>query len=206
MAKDLFERSLKENDNQTVKFTAGGGGSGKTELVQEGITQDFNGILFDGTLSKLEKANKKIDQVLREGKDVEIYGIMPRPESAWKFALKREISTGRGVPIDVFVDAHMGFVDTMIDLVKNRKDISLHLKDTRNVFEKRIAKEMPFISDDERSAMLKKLLDAKKAFGTREELIEKLKNTKLSEKAIRQSKIQKEIRRRKALKQAIELE
>lgn len=147
MAKEQYARELKTNPNPVVKFTAGGSGSGKSELVIKRIGKDFGGIIMDKTLSDVNKASADIDLALKAGKKVEIHGILPRIESAWRFIQKREARTGRGVPLKDFIDKHIGFVDTLKQLIKKYPQVEFTLKDTRNIFSKEEALKSGVITD-----------------------------------------------------------
>lgn len=174
MAKEAFSRALKEVTNLTVKFTAGGSGSGKSELVLKRISDGFNGIVVDGTMSNYSSAIKKFNEVKNSGKKVEINAILPRIESAWKFVQKRALRTGRNVPLDAFVEAHVGFVETMKKLVSEGYEV--RLKDTRNIFTTDEARNAPFLTDSE---TILALLDEVRY--NRDELLRSLKNIKYGE-------------------------
>jgi len=148
LAKEQYTSELKNNPNPVVKITAGGSGSGKSELVIKNIGRDFNGIIYDGTFSNFKSASSKIDEAIRAGKKVEVHGILPRIESAWKFVQKRKIKTGRGVPLKTFIDKHTGFVDTFKKVIKEYPNVKFTLKDTRNIFSKKDAGNLKVIIDN----------------------------------------------------------
>lgn len=188
-AKENYKKALAENTNETVKFTAGGSGSGKSELILDAISKDFDGIIVDGTLADFGSAVKKINQAEAAGKKVEIYAILPRIESAWKFVQKRELKTGRGVPLKDFIEKHVGFVRTLRKLLE--EGYPVFLKDTREIYSKTEAKWMPFIEN--RKVLIDKL---KKVEYSEIELERKLQNVKISEKSKRKTLREIENKRR----------
>lgn len=188
-AKRQYAEALKTNQNPLVKFTAGGSGSGKSELVFKTIAEDFDGIIVDGTLAEYDAAVKKINQATSAGKQVEIDAILPRITSAWKFVQKREILKGRGVPLDEFIRMHVGFAKTLVKLTE--AGYRVRLRDTRNIWTKEDAKNAPFIDDP------KKIVDILSNLGYNEgRLKEDLKYVKLSEKTTRKALAARENQRR----------
>lgn len=148
MAKDKYTSALKTNPNQVVKFTAGGSGSGKSELLLKGMVKDFNGIVVDGTFSKHGTAVDKINEALNAKKDIEISAILPDIEKAWSFAQKRGDKTGRYVPVDEFIKMHMGFVETIKKIAEESPNIDIKLLDVRGKNTKEDAKNTQFITDN----------------------------------------------------------
>ena len=62
--------------------------------------------------------------------------------------LKREKKeTGRGVPLDVFIDKHIGSAQTMIKIIENNNDVAVELKDTRKIKGEDSAKNVKFLND-----------------------------------------------------------
>lgn len=199
IAKVAYKEALKENPNPVVRFTAGGSGSGKGEILLNkksgnGLLKEFDGITVDGTFANYSSARKKIDQAIAAGKTPEVYAIMPRIESAWKFAQKREITKGRGVPLHVFAEAHSGFIDTTRKLVKDG-DVKIYFHDARGHWTKKASIEAPFFTD--RSKILAKLNEVRY---TKEDLMKQLEHVKLSKKSAtktrREALIRAEARRR----------
>lgn len=185
-ALQLYDRALKEVKNPVVRFTAGGSGSGKSELLLSRLTRDFDGIVVDGTLGNYEGTMKRIAMARKAGKKVEITAVLPRIESAWKFVQKRELETGRGVPLQVFIEAHTGFVDSLKRLAKAGYEI--RLKDTRNVFTMKDAENVPFIGGQ------KEILAVLDKVGyNKENLLKKLSHVKLTQKSKRE--IRRQIKR-----------
>ena len=113
--------------DNTVLFTAGGTGAGKTTGLQEAqkVSQSIRDaeMVYDTNMNTFESADKKIDQALKAGRKVGIVYTYRDPIEAMEGgALKRasrmeaELGTGRTVPIDEHFKTHMGSRDVMDQL------------------------------------------------------------------------------------------
>lgn len=110
--KRLFEEEVKTNPNPIVRLTAGGPASGKTDFIMGDITRNFNGVIYESTLSDYKTALDRINTVKAAGKNVEIYGVIPNVEEARYYSLKRAAAIGRDIPEDYFIKAHVGALET----------------------------------------------------------------------------------------------
>ena len=142
--KKLFEYALQNVKNKTVKFIAGGSGSGKSNFVTGVVAENFDGIILDGTLASYDSFVNKLFLAVKYGKKVKVAGIITNIRRAWNYTKKREKETGRGVPLDIFIDKHIGAVQTMIRIAKENKNVELYLKDTRKIKGKEEAKNARF--------------------------------------------------------------
>ena len=110
--------------DNTVLFTAGGTGAGKTTGLQ--MVQDVHPdvkdaeLVYDTNMNTFESADKKIKQALESGRKVGIvYTYRDPVEALENGALKRasrmeaEMGTGRTVPIDEHFKTHAGARDVM---------------------------------------------------------------------------------------------
>ena len=130
-ADDLFERAMDVPSRPTVIFTAGGSGSGKTEvLLKSDPLKLFDGYIVDGTLKTYTKARSKIDLALSKGKNPVVNYVLPDIKKSWRFVKERAIKDGRPVPDDVFLKAHIGSRDTVLKLIKD--GITVRMIDARN--------------------------------------------------------------------------
>lgn len=121
LSKLIYAEALKQNDGQPVVFTAGGGGSGKSEarpvaLSTSGLSGD--GIVFDSTLSSFDSAKTRIDQALESGAPVSIVYTNRHVEGAFKFAMTRN----RVVPVKTIAEAHVGASNTIRALAEHYRD------------------------------------------------------------------------------------
>jgi len=206
MSKELFSLALKETDSSEVIFTAGGAGSGKSELVVSQITKDFkfNGIVYDTVLESYDSFTEKANEAKKAGKSIRINAILPRTESAWKFTQKRAILTGRAVPLEQFVKGHTGFVETVLKIAKENPEVKIRLKDTRKIFKKKEARNAKYIDNKK---VVVDTLSGSEYNGVRvvpsniEKLITQLKDVKLSKKSKRKALAEKEAGERKVRKE-----
>jgi len=189
MAKEKYAAALKEDKNPEVHFLAGGSGSGKSEIVLKKLAKEHDGIIYDGTLSNYDSAIEKIKQAETAGKDVVIDAILPKIETARQYSLRRELKTGRGVPLNDFVEKHTGFVDTLRKLTEDGYNI--RLKDTRFSMTRAEAESVPFIDDPKKILAILEEVSYNKSNLERE-----LQNVQLSEKTRRKILAQLETERR----------
>ena len=113
--------------DNTVLFTAGGTGAGKTTGLQMAreVNQNIRDaeMVYDTNMNSFDSADKKIDQALKAGRKVGIVYTYRDPVEAMEGgALKRasrmeaEMGTGRTVPINEHFKTHMGSRDVMDQL------------------------------------------------------------------------------------------
>lgn len=74
------------------------------EKMHDVALSQCQNFIFDGTLSKYEKAADNINRSLRKGRSVIIFFMYQRPELAWKFTVAREALEGRNIPKNVFIE------------------------------------------------------------------------------------------------------
>lgn len=128
LVKQMFAEELAKNappgKDNTVVFTAGGAGAGKTTAVSSlpGVQaiQDRAQIVYDGTLRPSIKAVQRIDQALAAGKHVEIAYVHRDPESSFRQGVlgrasrqEEQTGSGRTVPLDEFAHQHSSIQDSM---------------------------------------------------------------------------------------------
>ena len=117
IAKDLEKIAIQNDISGKYKMTAGGSGSGKSEVILDRISNEPS-VISDGTLANFDSATKKIDYALKNGKQVEIHAVYTPIQEAWQFAKSR----ARNVPQEVFMDKHKGFRETMPKLLEKYGD------------------------------------------------------------------------------------
>jgi hypothetical protein len=122
-AEKLSQPTPPGRDN-TVLFTAGGTGAGKTTSLQA-AAQQSKGIqnaemVYDTNMNTFESADKKVKQALAAGRKVGIAYVYRDPVEALKDGnlsrasrMEAEMGTGRTVPINEHFRTHMGVRDVM---------------------------------------------------------------------------------------------
>lgn len=131
----LFERALQEMKGDTVVFTSGGAGSGKTEFIINALKNDgFDGIIYDSNFSNYEGAVKQIEQAEKAGKKVRIEGILPDVDKARSHTIIRENETGRGISDATFARGHSQSPAVIAKLLEEGKikEDQVQLLDTRD--------------------------------------------------------------------------
>ena len=145
----LFELALQKTKGDTLVLTAGGAGSGKTELVTKSLIRSgFNGIIYDSNLANYDGAVKQIDLAREAGKKIEIRGVLPNLEKSRTFTIQREGSVGRGISDATFARGHAGMPAVLAKLIESGKvkESEVKLLDTRET--KTLEEAMDKIIDD----------------------------------------------------------
>lgn len=129
LMKEVYRRKLAEPDPtgmDTVLFTAGGTGAGKTTAIsnvpQAELATRMAHIVYDTNLNSFKSAVEKIDQALKANKNVRIVTVVRDPvESLTEGALPRAERMGRTVPLSEHARTHIGVVETIPKLMEKYK-------------------------------------------------------------------------------------
>lgn len=120
LADKLFGQELKKIKNEKVVLMCGGSASGKSEFIEKFLTPDFEGIVFDSTLSSFEGAEIKIKKIKQSHNIPIICLILPdnfrRCFSAFN---KRD----RKIPEARFFETHSGSRKVALFLAKKYPEI-----------------------------------------------------------------------------------
>ena len=124
-AKEIYRRELKEapapNERNVVMFTAGGAGVGKTTSIHQ-ITAlekavDSAQIVYDTTLSALRSSLDRVAQALQAGKQVSIVYVYRDPVDSFAGGvLPRAERNGRTVPLDAYIETHLGAPEVLLKI------------------------------------------------------------------------------------------
>ena len=131
-AEKLSQPTPRDKDN-TVVFSAGGTGAGKTTALDMLEAHDpalaRAEMIYDTNMNKFETSDKKIQQALKGNRKVSIiYTYRDPVEALENGALKRatrqekEHGTGRTVPIGEHLKTHIGALKTIHELQEKYKD------------------------------------------------------------------------------------
>lgn len=131
VAKRAYQKLLdtKQGEgNNTVLFTAGGTGAGKTTAVRAlGNPEDFP-VIYDTNTNKTDSASSKIDAALAKGYKVKIAYVYNDLDTSLDNALSRadhqqgELGSGRTVPVDEHLKTHLDSPETVLALADKYKD------------------------------------------------------------------------------------
>jgi len=125
----LYERAVKESKNPVVKLTIGGTGAGKSNFVVPRTARDFDGVIYDSTGWDYNGLKKQIDYAKSQGKEVELYGIVPDVAKSRVYTFLRELRGEHPVSEQSFIRTHSGAIDSMIKAIKDGVDV--YIMDTR---------------------------------------------------------------------------
>ena len=106
---DRFLRDLhaeKNSQKLVVVFTAGGPGSGKSESIKQGLVNVDESLVFDSTLTNLERAIHLIQAALDTNRDVFLAYVHRSVEGAMQFAIERAEKKGMYVSPERLGDDH----------------------------------------------------------------------------------------------------
>ena len=130
LSKEIYRRALKKSpgpkQRRQVVFTAGGAGVGKTTSIQQvsGLAGmlDAAEIVYDTTLSDFRSVMDRIKQGVAAGRVVSIIFLYRDPiESLVGGVLPRAERMGRTLPLDVFLDTHMGAAEVLEKIAQTYK-------------------------------------------------------------------------------------
>lgn len=141
LTKEIYRRELQKRpaakERNQVVFTAGGAGVGKTTSIHQvaGLEQavDAAQIVYDTTLSGLKSSLDRVRQALDAGKEVSIVYVYRDPiESFVGGALPRAERNGRTLPLDAYIDTHLGAPEVLLkiaELYKGDKRVEIAVID-----------------------------------------------------------------------------
>lgn len=175
--KRLYEEKLAEiNDGDTVLFTSGGTGAGKTTGIMNvpsaRTMMEDAAIVYDTNMNKLSSAVNKIEQALEAGAQVQIIHVQRDPVDALvQGALPRAMNqaqkygTGRTVPLAAHADTHRGSAEVIQQLAEHYKEdprVLIQVVDnTRGKGNSRLA-NLDFVRKFDYNEVERKLYDALK--------------------------------------------
>lgn len=123
LANKLFSQELKNIKNKKVVLTCGGSASGKTEFIEKFfIAEEFSGIIFDSTLSKIEGTQIKIKEIIKSGNEPIICFILPDNLKRCFAAFNKR---DRKIPELRFYETHSGAREVALWVAKNFPEIEI---------------------------------------------------------------------------------
>ena len=122
LSKEIYRRALQKipgpAQRKQVIFTGGGAGVGKTTSIQQisGLANavDAAEIIYDTTLSNLKSSMDRVEQGVAAGRVVSIIFVYRDPiDSFVSGVLPRAERMGRTLPLEVFLDTHIGAAEVL---------------------------------------------------------------------------------------------
>lgn len=129
--KYLYNKELNdpvpEGHNNTIIFTGGGPGSGKTtalsHLSKLADIQKKANIIYDTTMSSYGSASQKIDLALNKGRDINIMFVYREIVDSFEFGvITRLLKTGRSIPYKAHIIGHLDAIKTVLKLYQKYKN------------------------------------------------------------------------------------
>lgn len=123
LANKLFDQELRKIKNQKVVLMCGGSASGKSEFIEKFfITEKFDGIIFDSTLSKIDGAKIKIKKIKKLGNAPIVCFILPDDLKRCFAAFNKR---DRKIPETRFYATHSGARQVALWLAKENSGIEI---------------------------------------------------------------------------------
>ena len=170
-----LDRKLSDDEDNTIVFTAGGSGAGKSSgLTQFGDLNEIEekaDIVYDTTMTSFNSADGKIRRALEHGRDVCIISVYREPIDAFvNGVIPRLIKTGRSVPYYAHSKNHImanKVIEELYDKYKDNEHVSFHFIDNSKGKGKAVEisiddlKKIEFKTEQEYSKELETILNTK---------------------------------------------
>lgn len=129
LADKLFEKELKsvKNEHLPIVLMCGGSASGKTEMIEKFLAEDFPGIVFDSTLSTLEGARNKLRAIRRSGNVPYVNLVLPAPYNDFSRPFHVFHARERKIPVERFYETHAGARKTALWIAENCLDVTVRV-------------------------------------------------------------------------------
>lgn len=164
LANKLLEKELKTIRNQELPIVlmCGGSASGKTEMIEKFLAEDFEGIVFDSTLSTIEGAQNKIRTIRKSGNVPYVNLVLPAPYNDFQRPFRVFSGRERKIPEARFYETHSGARAVALWIVENYSDVVLRVfentYDPNDIKEDKLPfAEIEFESDDQKMAFLRQI-------------------------------------------------
>lgn len=118
-----YVERLKNEPKSHVILTVGGGGAGKSTVLNGLLADDMESaeIAYDGTGKNLEEQRDKIQMALDSGRAVQMAMIYTDVVESAKRALIRFERSGRTIPAESFIETHVKSVNNFLTLAEEFK-------------------------------------------------------------------------------------
>lgn len=139
---NILKNLLSHPDIKDFTFLGGGSGSGKSEFLGSSIKDaKSTQVLYDNSFSSVQGTKELFDLAKKNGKDIQVSGILSNLDVARNHTKIREVETGRPVTIEDFARGHAGFIEALKARLQDGSlsPDNLALYDFRNVFDTKVA-------------------------------------------------------------------
>lgn len=142
--KQLYAERLAQpaTEGSRILFTGGGTGAGKTSSLAAYPDLRKNAeMIYDTNMNKLESAQKKIDQALKAGRQIDLVYTYRDPVEALvqgsltrAMRMKEELGSGRTVPLKEHIRTHIGsreVIGKLKDIYGDNPNVRIGIIDNR---------------------------------------------------------------------------
>ena len=123
LANKSFEKALKSSNWNEVILMSGGSASGKTEFLSEHLNE-FEGIIFDGTLPTIKGAEIKIKEIKKAKKKPIICAVLP---DDLKRAFVAFLGRDRKFSDEYFYKTHSGARNTLLQIARTHPEVEIRI-------------------------------------------------------------------------------
>lgn len=129
LADKLLEKELKKikNEGLPIVLMCGGSASGKTEMIEKFLAEDFEGIVFDSTLSTTEGARNKLRAIRKSGNKPFVNLVLPAPYHDFLRPFRVFHARERKIPEKRFYETHAGSRRVALWIVENCQDVTVRI-------------------------------------------------------------------------------
>ena len=115
-----FMHHVGRSDTTDAVLLGGGCGAGKTTSLRSILSQPdlADAPVLDGTLSWRPAVIKTIDEVIEQGKRVQIYLVYRDPKEAAQGVVERALRTKRTIPSDRFATSHLWSAKNVVEVAE----------------------------------------------------------------------------------------
>ncbi len=123
MADQEFEKAVESTSYKEVILVCGGSASGKSEFLATQLA-NRESIIFDGTLSSIKRAERKLKKIIKENKKPIIYAVIPdNLKRAFIAFLRRD----RKFSDNHFYRTHSSSRKTLLWIVLNYPQVKINI-------------------------------------------------------------------------------
>jgi hypothetical protein len=127
IADKLFAAELKciKGEQLPIVLMCGGSASGKTEMIEKFLAEDFEGIVFDSTLSTIEGTKNKLRAIRKSGNKPYVNLVLPAPDHDFSRPFRVFHARERKIPEERFYQTHSGARRTALWIAQHCPDVTM---------------------------------------------------------------------------------
>ncbi len=169
IANKLFDEELKSMKRKQIVLMCGGSASGKSEFIEKFFTDDFEGLVFDSTLSSIEGTEIKIKHVLKSDNVPVLCLVLPE-NNDFKRCFAAFNKRDRRIQEIRFYETHSGSRKVALWIARQHPDIEILIFQNSYQPKNKMEDHLSF-------SVIR--------FGNKKEMLDFLEKTRYSEEEIR---------------------